>query len=63
MGSADIVAWVMSCYHPDSGGFGGNVGHDAHMLYVPIYIYNIIYMSAFQVCVSRTVTLTPLLPL
>ena len=33
MGSGDIAHWVMSCYYPDSGGFGGNVGHDAHMLY------------------------------
>ena len=28
-----IAKWVMTCYHPDTGGFGGNTGHDPHMLY------------------------------
>ncbi|XP_019055247.1 PREDICTED: geranylgeranyl transferase type-2 subunit beta 1-like isoform X3 [Nelumbo nucifera] len=28
----EIVSWVMSCQH-ESGGFGGNVGHDPHILY------------------------------
>ena len=28
-----LVDWVMSCYDPRTGGFGGNVGHDAHLLY------------------------------
>ncbi|XP_057749487.1 geranylgeranyl transferase type-2 subunit beta 1-like [Arachis stenosperma] len=28
----EVVSWVMSCQH-DSGGFGGNVGHDPHILY------------------------------
>ena len=28
----EIVDWVISCQHP-SGGFGGNVGHDPHLLY------------------------------
>ena len=27
-----IAKWVMECQH-DSGGFGGGIGHDAHMLY------------------------------
>ncbi|XP_052165555.1 geranylgeranyl transferase type-2 subunit beta 1 [Oryza glaberrima] len=29
----EVIEWIMSCYHPESGGFGGNVGHDAHVLY------------------------------
>ncbi len=33
MRGADVVEWVMSCYHSDSGGFGGNIDHDAHILY------------------------------
>jgi geranylgeranyl transferase type-2 subunit beta len=28
-----ILAWMASCYHADVGGYGGNVDHDAHMLY------------------------------
>ena len=32
MKGEDIVEWVVKCAHP-SGGFGGSVGHDAHMLY------------------------------
>ncbi|XP_025822089.1 geranylgeranyl transferase type-2 subunit beta 1-like isoform X3 [Panicum hallii] len=31
--AAEVVDWIMSCYHPESGGFGGNVGHDPHVLY------------------------------
>ena len=32
MGLEGIVVWVLRCQHP-SGGFGGNEGHDAHILY------------------------------
>ncbi|KAK3004459.1 hypothetical protein RJ639_019270 [Escallonia herrerae] len=28
----EVVSWVMKCQH-GSGGFGGNIGHDAHVLY------------------------------
>eukprot|EP01138_Halocafeteria_seosinensis_P001385 gb/GECG01001421.1/.p1 GENE.gb/GECG01001421.1/~~gb/GECG01001421.1/.p1 ORF type:complete len:360 (+),score=52.47 gb/GECG01001421.1/:1-1080(+) len=28
-----IVDWVMKCYQPDVGGFGGNLLHDPHLLY------------------------------
>jgi len=28
-----IVDWVFACYDKDSGGFGGNIGHDGHLLY------------------------------
>ncbi len=28
----DITEWVLKCQHP-CGGFGGNVGHDPHLLY------------------------------
>ncbi|XP_009347576.2 geranylgeranyl transferase type-2 subunit beta 1 isoform X1 [Pyrus x bretschneideri] len=28
----EIVSWVLQCQH-DSGGFGGNIGHDPHVLY------------------------------
>lgn len=33
MDKDDIVAWVKRCYHADCGGYGGNEGHDPHMLY------------------------------
>ncbi|XP_072973281.1 geranylgeranyl transferase type-2 subunit beta 1 isoform X2 [Typha angustifolia] len=29
----EVVSWVMSCQHQECGGFGGNVGHDLHLLY------------------------------
>eukprot|EP00981_Chlorochromonas_danica_P001646 scaffold360_cov186-Ochromonas_danica.AAC.1 len=29
----EILQWVMTCYDPETGGFGGNVHHDAHLLY------------------------------
>ena len=35
----EIADWVMQCYHDDCGGFGGNVGHDAHMLYTQHAVY------------------------
>ncbi|XP_019241918.1 PREDICTED: geranylgeranyl transferase type-2 subunit beta 1-like [Nicotiana attenuata] len=28
----EVISWVMQCQH-ESGGFGGNIGHDPHMLY------------------------------
>ncbi|XP_010035624.2 geranylgeranyl transferase type-2 subunit beta 1 isoform X1 [Eucalyptus grandis] len=28
----DIVSWIMKCQH-ESGGFGGNIGHDPHVHY------------------------------
>jgi len=28
-----VADWVMQCYNDDDGSFGGNVGHDGHMLY------------------------------
>ena len=28
-----IVDWVLKCYDAKSGGFGGNIGHDGHLLY------------------------------
>ncbi|GAB2226205.1 hypothetical protein Droror1_Dr00022006 [Drosera rotundifolia] len=29
---AEVVSWIMECQH-ESGGFGGNFGHDPHILY------------------------------
>ncbi|CAI9112907.1 OLC1v1013417C1 [Oldenlandia corymbosa var. corymbosa] len=28
----EVIPWVMQCQH-ESGGFGGNIGHDPHLLY------------------------------
>lgn len=28
----EVISWIMPCQH-ESGGFGGNVGHDPHVLY------------------------------
>ncbi|KAH6832193.1 RAB geranylgeranyl transferase beta subunit 1 [Perilla frutescens var. hirtella] len=28
----EVVSWLMQCQH-ESGGFGGNIGHDPHILY------------------------------
>jgi geranylgeranyl transferase type-2 subunit beta len=32
MPTGDIADWVLQCQHPN-GGFGGNAGHDPHLLY------------------------------
>lgn len=32
MDSAQILDWVLSCYHPDDGGFGASPRNDSHML-------------------------------
>ncbi|KAL3941518.1 MAG: hypothetical protein SGBAC_004136 [Bacillariaceae sp.] len=37
-----IVDWVLKCYVKATGGFGGNLGHDAHILYT---------LSALQILV------------
>ena len=37
-----IVDWVLKCYVKANGGFGGNLGHDAHILYT---------LSALQILV------------
>jgi geranylgeranyl transferase type-2 subunit beta len=36
----ELVAWVLACQR-ENGGFGGSIGHDAHLLYT---------LSAIQVC-------------
>ena len=33
MDSPSILTWLWTCYDPNAGGFGGNAGHDAHLLY------------------------------
>ncbi|KAK3421636.1 hypothetical protein EUGRSUZ_G02268 [Eucalyptus grandis] len=30
--SDEVVSWILQCQH-ESGGFGGNIGHDPHLLY------------------------------
>ena len=32
-GRPPIVDWVFQCFDKRSGGFGGNIGHDGHLLY------------------------------
>ncbi|KAM3712603.1 hypothetical protein ACB098_01G194300 [Castanea mollissima] len=29
----EVVSWIMKCQHESSLGFGGNIGHDPHILY------------------------------
>jgi len=35
----EIVQWVMTCFDAKRGGFGGNTGHDAHLLYTQHAVY------------------------
>mmetsp|Transcript_1583 Transcript_1583/g.4134 ORF Transcript_1583/g.4134 Transcript_1583/m.4134 type:complete len:392 (+) Transcript_1583:656-1831(+) len=37
-----LVDWVLKCYDSNTGGFGGNIGHDGHLLYT---------LSALQILV------------
>lgn len=46
-----IVEWVLKCYDKKSGGFGGNIGHDGHLLYT---------LSAIQILVIAKYDLTNL---
>eukprot|EP00934_Nitzschia_sp_Nitz4_P008937 Nitzschia sp. Nitz4//scaffold121_size67750//62653//63774//NITZ4_006078-RA/size67750-processed-gene-0.22-mRNA-1//-1//CDS//3329534381//8927//frame0 len=32
-GRPSIIEWVLKCYDKTTGGFGGNIGHDGHLLY------------------------------
>jgi geranylgeranyl transferase type-2 subunit beta len=41
-GRPSIVEWVLKCFDEKSGGFGGNIGHDGHLLYT---------LSALQILV------------
>ena len=41
-GRPSIVEWVLKCFDAISGGFGGNIGHDGHLLYT---------LSALQILV------------
>lgn len=34
-----VSAWVMKCYNPESGGFGGNVGHDPNIVNTQHAVY------------------------
>mmetsp|Transcript_31162 Transcript_31162/g.30006 ORF Transcript_31162/g.30006 Transcript_31162/m.30006 type:complete len:377 (-) Transcript_31162:68-1198(-) len=31
--SGEILNWIFSCWDDETGGFGGNTGHDGHLLY------------------------------
>jgi geranylgeranyl transferase type-2 subunit beta len=46
-----IVDWVLQCYDKSTGGFGGNVGHEGHLLYT---------LSAIQILVIADYDLTQL---
>ena len=34
-----MVEWILSCQDAATGGFGGNTGHDAHLLYTQNAVY------------------------
>lgn len=46
-----IVDWVLQCYDSSTGGFGGNLGHDGHLLYT---------LSALQILVMAEYDLVQL---
>jgi geranylgeranyl transferase type-2 subunit beta len=31
--SAEVIVFLESCYSPSTGGYGGNKGHDPHLMY------------------------------
>lgn len=41
-----LVAFVRSCYDPSTGGYGGNVAHDAHMLYTLSAVQILVMLGA-----------------
>jgi len=34
-----MIEWILSCQDAATGGFGGNTGHDAHLLYTQNAVY------------------------
>ena len=44
-----LVAWVRSCYHPDSGGFSGNTGHDANVIDTQSAVYVLALCGSLEV--------------
>jgi geranylgeranyl transferase type-2 subunit beta len=47
-GRPSIVDWVLKCYDASTGGFGGNIGHDAHLLYT-LSAIQILIMADYDV--------------
>jgi geranylgeranyl transferase type-2 subunit beta len=45
---SSIIDWIWTCFDTKSGGFGGNTGHDGHLLYT---------LSAIQILVMAQVEL------
>ncbi|KAB1210110.1 Geranylgeranyl transferase type-2 subunit beta [Morella rubra] len=44
----EVVSWVMECQH-ESGGFGGNIGHDPHILYTLSAVQNLALFDKLNV--------------
>ncbi|KAL0220753.1 hypothetical protein RCL1_000607 [Eukaryota sp. TZLM3-RCL] len=42
-----LLSFVLSCFHPD-GGFGGNVGHDPHLLYTLSALQILFLLDSFN---------------
>ena len=50
---AETLAFVLSCWHPDSGGFGAAPGHDAHMLSTVSAIQVLVMLDGSRYVVSE----------
>jgi geranylgeranyl transferase type-2 subunit beta len=48
-----IVEWVLQCYDTKTGGFGGNVGHDGHLLYT-LSALQILVMAGYSLDLLET---------
>lgn len=44
----ETVKFVLSCWHPGSGGFGAAPGHDAHMLYTVSAVQILVIVDALD---------------
>jgi geranylgeranyl transferase type-2 subunit beta len=43
-----IIDWVLQCYDTKSGGFGGNINHDGHLLYT-LSALQILIMAGYDI--------------
>ncbi|RKO97958.1 hypothetical protein CXG81DRAFT_9567 [Caulochytrium protostelioides] len=45
---ADVIAFVLSCRDPQTGGFAGTPGHDPHLLYTVSAVQILVYYDALD---------------
>ena len=50
----EVCDWIFRCFDPKRGGFGGNEGHDAHILYTQHAVYVLAQLRALDLLDRQT---------